>query len=87
MFRALAQRMGFDDDCFSESEDQMMDVALESDDPWLKGIDRDRLEREGHVRLNFEGQMQTAAEFADFLPFANGSSPRRAVRRNFTARI
>src|ERR1700720_1336991 len=45
VFRALAQRMGFDDPCFSESIDQMIDGALDSEDPWLKGIDRKRLER------------------------------------------
>jgi anaerobic selenocysteine-containing dehydrogenase len=52
-FRALAQRMGFDEDCFGESVEQIMDAALDSGNPWLEGIDRERLEREGHVRLNF----------------------------------
>src|SRR5712692_2802244 len=53
VFRALAEHMGFMEECFRESVDQMMDVALASANPWLKGIDRERLEREGHVRLNF----------------------------------
>jgi molybdopterin guanine dinucleotide-containing S/N-oxide reductase-like protein len=53
VFRALAEHMGFTEECFRESVDQMMDVALASANPWLKGIDRERLEREGHVRLNF----------------------------------
>jgi molybdopterin guanine dinucleotide-containing S/N-oxide reductase-like protein len=53
MFRALAERMGFEDDCFRESVDSMIDRALESPNPWLKGISRDRLEREHRVRLNF----------------------------------
>ncbi len=39
-FRALAERMGFDDTCFHESMDQMIDTALASKNPWLKGIDR-----------------------------------------------
>ncbi len=52
VFRALAQRMGFDEDCFRESVDEMIDVALDSEDPWLAGISRERLER-GQVRLNF----------------------------------
>ncbi len=56
VFRALAERMGFEEECFRESVDEMMDVALASNNPWLKGIDRERLEREGHVRLNFRGQ-------------------------------
>ncbi len=52
-FRALAERMGYEDECFAESVDDMIDVALASENPWLKGIDRERLDREGHVRLNF----------------------------------
>ncbi len=53
VFRALAQRMGFKDSCFDESIDEMIDGALASNNPWLKGITRERLEREGQVRLNF----------------------------------
>lgn len=70
LFRELAVRMGFTDECFRDSVDQMIDRALSarngSLDPngWLAGIDRQRLEREGHARLNFgEGP---------FLPFAKG---------------
>jgi anaerobic selenocysteine-containing dehydrogenase len=54
-FRALAQRLGLEDECFRESVDDMIDGALRSPNPWLRGIDRQRLEREGHVRLNFAG--------------------------------
>jgi anaerobic selenocysteine-containing dehydrogenase len=56
VFRALAQEMGFEDECFRESVDEMIDAALASRNPWLEGIDRQRLEREGHVRLNFSRQ-------------------------------
>ncbi|MBZ5568491.1 MAG: molybdopterin-dependent oxidoreductase [Acidobacteriia bacterium] len=52
LFRALALRMGFDDACFRESVDEMIDLALSSPHPHLAGIDRARLERERHVRLN-----------------------------------
>src|ERR1700688_1299120 len=52
VFRALAQRIGFEEDCFHETVDEMIDSALESEDPWLNGISRERLER-GQVRLNF----------------------------------
>src|ERR1700734_760471 len=55
VFRALAERMGFEDECFRETVDEMIDLALESKDPWLEGITRDRLER-GEVRLNFSDQ-------------------------------
>jgi len=81
LFRALAQRMGFQEECFQESAEQMMDAALSSKNPRLQGIDRERLEREGHVRLNFgEAELrpgpQPGADFpAPFLPFANGNFP------------
>jgi molybdopterin guanine dinucleotide-containing S/N-oxide reductase-like protein len=75
VFRALAKRIGFEDECFRESVDQMIDAALDSDHPWLKGIDRERLEREGHVRLGFERQVsEDSSPFSDFfLPFARGN--------------
>ena len=72
-FRALAKRMGFEDDCFSDSVDEMIDVALASKNPWLTGIDRGRLEREGHVRLNFGANRESETSNSQpFLPFASG---------------
>jgi len=53
VFRALAERMGFEEECFRDSVDEMIDEALDSKNPWLAGIGRERLEREPHVRLNF----------------------------------
>jgi molybdopterin guanine dinucleotide-containing S/N-oxide reductase-like protein len=78
VFRALAQRMGFEEECFAESVDEMIDGALNSDDPWLRGINRERMEREPQVRLNFNeaasgcGLQASEAEFEPFLPFAHG---------------
>jgi len=67
VFRALAERMGFTEPCFTESDDEMIDSALDSPNPWLKTITRQRLDSEKHIRLNFEGGSD-----APFLPFANG---------------
>ncbi len=72
VFRGLAQRMGFEEDCFRESVDEMIDVALDSEDPWLTGISRERLER-GQVRLNFENQ--PAAEAAELCSAWPGQGP------------
>src|SRR5260370_25960208 len=47
--------MGFEDECFRETVDSMIDRALESPNPRLRGITRGRLEREHFIRLNFEG--------------------------------
>jgi len=68
VFRALADRMGFADECFRETEDEMIDVALSDNNPALHEITRERLEREGHIRLNFG---DTAA--GPYLPFAKGN--------------
>ncbi len=69
MFRDLAHRFGFEkvDPCFNETVDQMIDSALQSENPWLQGIDRARLEQEGHIRLKLGD--------GPFLPFAHGNFP------------
>jgi anaerobic selenocysteine-containing dehydrogenase len=76
-FRALAEKMGFEDECFRQSVDEMIDMAVDSRDPWMRGMSRERLEQ-GHVRLNFpnsgsasESDGQPGAP-AYFVPFANG---------------
>ena len=80
LFRALAARMEFSEECFSESTDEMIDRALSSSNPWLQGITRERLQREGHVRLNFAASDESApnpsqahAASSPFLPFAQGN--------------
>jgi len=69
LFRDLARRFAFEkvDPCFNETADQMIDAALDSESKWLEGIDRERLEREGHIRLNLGD--------GPFLPFAQGNFP------------
>ena len=72
LFRELAARMGFQEECFRRSDDEMIDDAIGQPgtradvDPYdrMKGINRERLEREGHIRLNLGD--------GPFLPFANG---------------
>ena len=64
IFRALARRMGFDDPCFGDSEDDMIRTLLDSPHPFLAGIGLEELERQGSVRLRIPDP---------FLPFAEGS--------------
>jgi anaerobic selenocysteine-containing dehydrogenase len=68
LFSQLAQRFGFPEACFRQSVDEMIDEALwtgEQDRPAaLQGITRERLEKEGHIRVN--------AASSPFLPFAEG---------------
>jgi anaerobic selenocysteine-containing dehydrogenase len=66
VFRALAERMGFEDPCFKDSEDEMIRALLNSGHPFLEGITLEKLEREHSVRLN------VSAEGTPFLPFAEG---------------
>ncbi len=69
-FRALALRMGFDDPCFRDTEDDMIRTLLGSGHPFLDGITLERLDREHFVRLNLVPE--TASKDAPFLPFAQG---------------
>jgi anaerobic selenocysteine-containing dehydrogenase len=52
LFGELGRCMGFGESCFDDREDELIDQALESSSPWFEGITRERLEREGHVRLS-----------------------------------
>jgi anaerobic selenocysteine-containing dehydrogenase len=66
VFRALARRMGFDDPCFDDSEDDMIRTLLDSPHPFLRGITLEQLDRDHFVRLKI------SEEGSPFLPFANG---------------
>jgi anaerobic selenocysteine-containing dehydrogenase len=63
VFRLLAERMGFDDPCFRDSEDDMIRALLSSDHPFLRGITLEQLDEKRSVRLNLP---------EPFLPFAEG---------------
>jgi len=75
LFRGLALHMGFEDECFRQSVDAMIDLALESHDPWMEGLTREQMEQT-HVRLNLPGSQPSVSgstpSFVPFLPFAQG---------------
>ena len=79
IFRLLAQRMGFTDPCFTETEDDMIRGLLASGHPFLDGITFERLEREHSVRLN------VAPGSDPYLPFAEGNfgTPDRKCHLDF----
>jgi anaerobic selenocysteine-containing dehydrogenase len=66
IFRLLARRMGFDDACFRDTENDMMRTLLDSEHPFVKGITLEQLDRERSVRLNVSPTGEP------FLPFARG---------------
>jgi anaerobic selenocysteine-containing dehydrogenase len=67
IFRLLAERMGFDDACFRDSDDDMIRTLLDSEHPFVRGITLEELEREHFVRLRIP---------EPFLPFAEGLGTR-----------
>jgi molybdopterin guanine dinucleotide-containing S/N-oxide reductase-like protein len=97
LFRTLAERMDFEDECFRETVDSMIDRALESPNPRLKGITRERLERDHFIRLNFKSatnhvgtdafvrpaEQSSAKGVTPFLPFAEGNFPTPSGKAEF----
>ena len=70
VFRSLAQRMGFSEPCFSDSDDDLIEQALRPAESaanrgWFDGITRERLEREAQIEL----RMPTTPE-GHVLPFS-----------------
>ncbi len=66
IFRALAARMGFEEACFQDSEDDMIRALFDSDHRFLDGITLERLDQEHSIRLN------VSPPGKPFLPFAQG---------------
>jgi anaerobic selenocysteine-containing dehydrogenase len=63
VFRLLAERMGFTEDCFRDSDEEMARQALVSDHPRMLGITFEELRERGWMRLNLPER---------FAPFAEG---------------
>jgi len=61
VFRLLAARMGFDDPCFRDTEDDMVRTLLDSPHPFLQGITIEELDRSGFVRLRLPEPFQPFA--------------------------
>ncbi|HEY0760701.1 MAG TPA: molybdopterin-dependent oxidoreductase [Acidisarcina sp.] len=80
VFSALAQRLGFQESCFRDTPDQLIRQALGCGEPdharcddqpaWFEGITLERLEKERHIRLQFESER--GADPKPFQPFASG---------------
>jgi anaerobic selenocysteine-containing dehydrogenase len=79
IFRLLAARLGLDEPCFHDSEDDMIRVLLDSDHPFVKGITIEELDRERSVRL------RVAHNGDAFLPFANGGFGTASGKCEFNA--
>jgi anaerobic selenocysteine-containing dehydrogenase len=80
LFRRLAARMGFDDECFRRGDEQIAREAIDWSAPALAGVDLDYLKLHGHVRLKV-GAPET------FAPHAEGNFPTPSGRTEFVSSI
>lgn len=77
LFSQLAQRMGFAEECFRDSEEQMVEQVLSisadgrSANPGMEHITMGELREKGHIPLAFHRD----PEGNPFLPFAAGDVP------------
>ena len=76
IFRKLAARMGFEDPCFRDSEDDMIRALLDTEDPVIRGITLETLDAHHFVRVNIPNP---------FLPFARGGFGTASGRCDFAA--
>ena len=98
VFRLLAERMGFDDPCFRDSEDDMIRTLLDSPHPFVRGITLEELDREHSVRLRLpepfqpfaaggfgtpDGKCHFRAETLDYTPPVESRHGDQALRRKY----
>jgi anaerobic selenocysteine-containing dehydrogenase len=79
LFRRVAARMGLDDECLRASDDELIDDALgvdalKPDHDFLKGINREALEREHSIPLNVPRTNGVYLPFAKGFATANGKA-------------
>jgi anaerobic selenocysteine-containing dehydrogenase len=66
VFRLLAARLGFKEECFKDSDEEIARQAIDLEHPALEGITLERLRERGWMRLNVP---------ETFAPFAEGNFP------------
>ncbi|WP_298504628.1 molybdopterin-dependent oxidoreductase [uncultured Maribacter sp.] len=79
-FRLMAKEMGYTDDCFIETDKELVKSAFDSDHPYLEGIDFDYMQKNGWARYKIpepflphaEGNFGTASGKCEFVSKNNG---------------
>lgn len=74
VFRRLAKRMGFTEDCFDDDDETLARQALGGDRPRMPGVEWERLKETGWQRLDVP---------ARWAPFATGGFPTPSGRCEF----
>jgi len=63
-FRLLAKGMGYTEDCFNDTDEDLVRQALDTDSPYLKGITYETLKEKKFIKINYDGK--------HFMPFKEG---------------
>lgn len=79
-FRLMAQEMGYTEECFKESDKDIVKSAFDSDHPYLEGIDFDYMQKNGWARYKIpepflphaEGNFGTASGKCEFISQSSG---------------
>ena len=69
VFRLLAARLGFAEECFKDSDEEIARQAIKTNHPALAGLTLESLREQGWMRLNLP---------ETFAPFAEGNFPTRS---------
>jgi anaerobic selenocysteine-containing dehydrogenase len=69
VFRLLAAQLGFEEECFKDTDEEIARQAISTNHPALKGITLENLREHGWMRLNLP---------ETFAPFAEGNFPTRS---------
>jgi anaerobic selenocysteine-containing dehydrogenase len=72
LFRRLAERMGFTEDCFARTDEDMLAEAFDWSDPAMAGISLESLRRTGWARLNLPAPDEYAPHAAGNFPTPSG---------------
>jgi anaerobic selenocysteine-containing dehydrogenase len=80
LFRRLAAQMGFTEECFTRTDEQMLAEAFDWSAPAMAGISLESLRRTGWARLN----LPSADEYA---PHAEGNFPTPSGKTEFRSSI
>lgn len=79
-FRLMAKEMGYTEECFKESDKDIVKSAFDSDHPYLEGIDFDYMQKNGWARYKIpepflphaEGKFGTASGKCEFISQSSG---------------
>ena len=76
VFRLLAEAMGFQEECFKDTDEEIIRQAIDTDYAPFQGITLERLKKDGWARLNLP---------EEFAPFAEGGFATRSGKCEFYA--